>query len=105
VPHMRWGGQLKRVGDVSGLLKLSVCRGEYREDGWLVACGGRLQSPSGPGRGSGDLAPLPHGQVTGSFIANRLTSLASLVRVTDWTCEHGVGEVFGIDLALLIDGL
>ncbi len=50
-----------------------------------------------------DLADLTHGQVIETLIANRLTSPAPLVRVTDWAREHAVKEVFGIDPALLND--
>jgi transposase len=49
------------------------------------------------------LADLSHGQVIEALIANRLTSPAPLVRVTDWAREHAVEEVFGIDPALLND--
>jgi len=50
-----------------------------------------------------DLADLTHGQVIETLVANRLTSPAPLVRVTDWAREHAVREVFGIDPALLND--
>jgi transposase len=50
-----------------------------------------------------DVAPLTHGQVIEALIANRLTSPAPLVRVTDWAREHAVEEVFGVDPALLND--
>ena len=50
-----------------------------------------------------DLADLSHGQVIETLVANRLTSPAPLVRVTDWAGEHAVEEVFGIDPALLND--
>jgi transposase len=50
-----------------------------------------------------DLADLSHGQVIETLLANRLTSPAPLVRVTDWACEHAVQEVFGINPALLND--
>lgn len=36
-----------------------------------------------------DLAHLPHGQVIEALVANRLTSPAPLVRVTDWARELG----------------
>jgi transposase len=50
-----------------------------------------------------DLADLSHGQVIETLVANRLTSPAPLVRVTDWAGEHAVEEVFGINPALLND--
>lgn len=50
-----------------------------------------------------DLADLSHGQVIETLVANRLTSPAPLVRVTDWAATHAVEEVFGIDPALLND--
>jgi transposase len=50
-----------------------------------------------------DLADLTHGQVIETLVANRLTSPAPLVRVTDWAGEHAVEEVFGINPALLND--
>jgi hypothetical protein len=50
-----------------------------------------------------DLADLSHGQVIETLVANRLTSPAPLVRVTDWAGEHAVEEVFGVNPALLND--
>ena len=50
-----------------------------------------------------DLADLSHGQVIETLVANRLTSPAPLVRVTDWAREQAVEEVFGINPALLND--
>ena len=50
-----------------------------------------------------DLAHLSHGQVIEALIANRLTSPAPLVRVTDWAHDWAVEEVFGIDPASLND--
>ncbi|EWM14546.1 IS1634 family transposase [Kutzneria sp. 744] len=50
-----------------------------------------------------DLALLTHGQVIEALVANRLTSPAPLVRVTDWAREHAVEEVFGIEPTLLND--
>jgi hypothetical protein len=50
-----------------------------------------------------DIAPLTHGQVIETLVANRLTSPAPLVRVTDWAREYAVEEVFGIDPALVND--
>jgi transposase len=50
-----------------------------------------------------DLAHLTHGQVIETLVANRLTSPAPLVRVTDWARGWAVEEVFGIDPALLND--
>jgi transposase len=50
-----------------------------------------------------DLADLTHGQVIETLVANRLTSPAPLLRVTDWAREWAVEEVFGIDPALLND--
>jgi transposase len=44
-----------------------------------------------------DLALLTHGQVAEALVANRLTSPAPLVRVTDWARDWAVEEVFGID--------
>ena len=79
-----------------------VCRGERGEGAGCVAGGGRLLPPSGPGRdhrsglpdaGSGDLT---HGQVIEALVANRLTSPAPLVRVSQWAEQWAVEEVFGI---------
>jgi transposase len=50
-----------------------------------------------------DLAHLTHGQVIETLIANRLTSPAPLVRVSDWAREWAVEEVFGIDPDILND--
>jgi transposase len=50
-----------------------------------------------------DLGYLSHGQVIEALVANRLTSPAPMVRVTDWARGHAVAEVFGIDAALLND--
>jgi transposase len=50
-----------------------------------------------------DLAHLTHGQVIETLIANRLTSPAPLVRVSDWAREWAVEEVFGIDPAVVND--
>lgn len=50
-----------------------------------------------------DLGYLTHGQVIEALVANRLSSPAALVWVTDWAREHAVEEVFGIDPALLND--
>jgi transposase len=50
-----------------------------------------------------DLGYLTHGQVIEALVANRLTSPAPLVRVTDWARGHAVTEVFDIDPALLND--
>lgn len=50
-----------------------------------------------------DLAHLTHGQVIETLIANRLTSPAPLVRVSDWAQDWAVEEVFGIDPAALND--
>ncbi|PKW17098.1 IS1634 family transposase [Saccharopolyspora spinosa] len=50
-----------------------------------------------------DLAHLTHGQVIEALVANRLTSPAPLVRVTEWAREHAVEEVFGADPELLND--
>jgi transposase len=50
-----------------------------------------------------DLALLTHGQVIEALVANRLTSPAPLVRVTDWARDHAVEEVLGIDPAQLND--
>src|SRR5436190_3013288 len=50
-----------------------------------------------------DLAHMTHGQVIETLIANRLTSPAPLVRVSDWAHDWAVEEVFGIDPAVLND--
>lgn len=50
-----------------------------------------------------ELADLTHGQVIETLIANRLTSPAPLVRVSDWAREWAVADVFGIDPDLLND--
>jgi hypothetical protein len=50
-----------------------------------------------------DLAHLTHGQVIEVLVANRLTSPAPLVRVTDWAREWAVEEVFGVDPAMVND--
>jgi transposase len=50
-----------------------------------------------------ELANLTHGQVIETLIANRLTSPAPLVRVSDWAREWAVAEVFGIDPGILND--
>jgi transposase len=50
-----------------------------------------------------DLADLTHGQVIEALVANRLTSPAPLVRVSDWAREYAVEEVFGIEAGLLND--
>jgi transposase len=50
-----------------------------------------------------ELADLTHGQVIETLIANRLTSPAPLVRVSDWAREWAVADVFGIDPGLLND--
>jgi len=50
-----------------------------------------------------DLGYLTHGQVIEALVANRLTSPAPLVRVTDWARGHAVEEVLGVDPALLND--
>jgi hypothetical protein len=50
-----------------------------------------------------DLGYLSHGQVIEALVANRLTSPAALVRVSDWARGDAVAEVFGIDPALLND--
>jgi hypothetical protein len=49
------------------------------------------------------VAHLSHGQVIEALIANRLTSPAPLVRVSEWAQQWAVGEVFGIDPVLLND--
>jgi len=50
-----------------------------------------------------ELADLTHGQVIETLIANRLTSPAPLVRVSDWAREWAVADVFGIGPDLLND--
>jgi transposase len=50
-----------------------------------------------------DLAHLSHGQVIETLIANRLTSPAPLVRVSQWAAQWAVEEVFGIPAELLND--
>jgi hypothetical protein len=49
------------------------------------------------------VAHLGHGQVIEALIANRLTSPAPLVRVSEWAEQWAVEEVFGIDSASLND--
>ena len=50
-----------------------------------------------------DLAHLSHGQVIEALIANRLTSPAPLVRVSQWAEQWAVEEVFGIAAERLND--
>lgn len=50
-----------------------------------------------------DVAILTHGQVIEALVANRLTSPAPLVRVTDWAGSWAVDEAFGIEAAALND--
>lgn len=50
-----------------------------------------------------DVAILTHGQVIEALVANRLTSPAPLLHVTDWARSWAVDEVFGIDPAALND--
>jgi transposase len=50
-----------------------------------------------------DVAILTHGQVIEALIANRLTSPAPLLHVTDWARTWAVEETFGIDPAALND--
>jgi transposase len=50
-----------------------------------------------------DVAILTHGQVIEALVANRLTSPAPLLRVSDWGRSWAVEEVFGIDPAALND--
>ena len=50
-----------------------------------------------------DLAHLSHGQVIEALIANRLTSPAPLVRVSQWAGQWAVEEVFGIAAERLND--
>lgn len=50
-----------------------------------------------------DLALVTHGQVIEALIANRLTSPAPLVHVSDWAKAWSVEEVFGIDPGALND--
>jgi transposase len=50
-----------------------------------------------------DLAYLSHGQVIEALIANRLTSPAPLVRVSQWAEQWAVEEVFGIAAEWLND--
>ncbi|WP_232241399.1 IS1634 family transposase [Kutzneria sp. 744] len=50
-----------------------------------------------------DLAHLSHGQVIEALIANRLTSPAPLVRVSQWADQWAVEEVFGIAAEWLND--
>ncbi|MBB5156528.1 IS1634 family transposase [Saccharopolyspora phatthalungensis] len=50
-----------------------------------------------------DVAILTHGQVIEALVANRLTSPAPLLRVTDWARSWSVEEVLGIDPAALND--
>ncbi|MFE6105258.1 IS1634 family transposase [Streptomyces laurentii] len=51
----------------------------------------------------GASAHLTHGQVIEALVANRLTSPAPLVRVSDWARTWAVEEVFGITPDLLND--
>jgi hypothetical protein len=48
-----------------------------------------------------DVALLSHGQVVEALVANRLTSPAPMVRVTDWARAWGVDEAFGIQASAL----
>lgn len=50
-----------------------------------------------------DVAILTHGQVIEALVANRLTSPAPLLHVTDWARTWAVDEVFGIDPTALND--
>jgi transposase len=50
-----------------------------------------------------DVAILTHGQVIEALVANRLTSPAPLLRVTDWARSWAVEEVLGVDPAALND--
>lgn len=50
-----------------------------------------------------ELADLTHGQVIETLIANRLTSPAPLVKVSDWAREWAVAEVFDINPDILND--
>lgn len=50
-----------------------------------------------------DLAYLSHGQVIEALVANRLTSPAPLVRVSQWAEQWAVEEVFGIAAEWLND--
>ena len=50
-----------------------------------------------------DVAILTHGQVIEALVANRLTSPAPLLHVTDWARSWAVDEVLGIDPAALND--
>jgi transposase len=50
-----------------------------------------------------DLAHLSHGQVIEALVANRLTSPAPLVRVSQWAEQWAVEEVFGIAAERLND--
>src|SRR5437870_5622272 len=43
------------------------------------------------------VAILTHGQVIEALVANRLTSPAPLLRVTDWARTWAIEEVLGID--------
>jgi transposase len=50
-----------------------------------------------------EVAILTHGQVIEALVANRLTSPAPLLHVTDWARSWAVDEVFGIEAAALND--
>lgn len=50
-----------------------------------------------------DVAILTHGQVIEALVANRLTSQAPLLRVTDWARAWAGEETLGIDPAALND--
>jgi hypothetical protein len=50
-----------------------------------------------------DVAILTHGQVIEALVANRLTSPAPLLHITDWARVWAVEETFGIDPTALND--
>jgi transposase len=50
-----------------------------------------------------DVAILTHGQVIEALVANRLTSPAPMLRITDWARAWAVDEVFGIEATALND--
>jgi hypothetical protein len=50
-----------------------------------------------------DVAILTHGQVIEALVANRLTSPAPMMRVSDWARTWAVEEAFGIDPTALND--
>jgi Domain of unknown function (DUF4277) len=50
-----------------------------------------------------EVAILTHGQVIEALVANRLTSPAAVLRVSDWARAWAVEETFGVEAAALND--